>query len=84
MTVRAAIVVLAAGSGSRVGADRNKVLLPLLGKPLLASYSAFRSGHALNNKLLRALLADQDAFEVISFGDERQAPAGFGIPARAW
>ena len=36
MTVRAAIVVLAAGSGSRVGADRNKVLLPLLGKPLLA------------------------------------------------
>ena len=31
--------------------------LYLLGKPLLAAYSAFRSGHALNNKLLRALLA---------------------------
>jgi UDP-3-O-[3-hydroxymyristoyl] N-acetylglucosamine deacetylase len=58
--------------------------LYLVGKPLLAAYSAFRSGHALNNKLLRALLADQDSFEVVSFGDEREAPAGFGIPARAW
>jgi UDP-3-O-[3-hydroxymyristoyl] N-acetylglucosamine deacetylase len=58
--------------------------LYLVGKPLLAAYSAFRSGHALNNKLIRALLADQDAFEVVSFGDERQAPAGFAQPARAW
>lgn len=58
--------------------------LYLLGKPLLAAYGAFRSGHALNNKLLRALLADQDSFEVVSFGDERQAPAGFAQPARAW
>ena len=58
--------------------------LYLVGKPLLAAYSAFRSGHALNNKLLRALLADQEAFEVVSFGDEREAPAGFAAPARAW
>jgi UDP-3-O-[3-hydroxymyristoyl] N-acetylglucosamine deacetylase len=58
--------------------------LYLIGKPLLAAYSAFRSGHAMNNKLIRALLADQDAFEVISFADEREAPAGFGVPARAW
>jgi UDP-3-O-[3-hydroxymyristoyl] N-acetylglucosamine deacetylase len=58
--------------------------LYVLGKPLLASYSAFRSGHALNNKLIRALLADQDAFEVVSFADERQAPVGFAQPARAW
>ena len=58
--------------------------LYLIGKPLLAAYSAFRSGHALNNRLIRALLADQDAFEVVSFGDERQAPAGFAQPARAW
>ncbi len=58
--------------------------LYLVGKPLLAAYSAFRSGHALNNKLLRTLLADQDAFEVVSFGDEREAPAGFTLPARAW
>lgn len=58
--------------------------LYLIGKPLLAAYSAFRSGHALNNRLIRALLADQDAFEVVSFGDEREAPAGFAVPARAW
>jgi len=58
--------------------------LYLLGKPLLAAYSAFRSGHALNNKLLRALLAQRDAWEVVTFEDEQQAPAGFGQLARAW
>jgi UDP-3-O-[3-hydroxymyristoyl] N-acetylglucosamine deacetylase len=58
--------------------------LYLVGKPLLAAYSAFRSGHAMNNKLLRALLAQPDAFEVVSFDDEKQAPAGFAKPARAW
>jgi UDP-3-O-[3-hydroxymyristoyl] N-acetylglucosamine deacetylase len=58
--------------------------LYLVGKPLLAAYSAFRSGHGLNNQLLRALLADQDALEVVSFDDEREAPAGFVQPARAW
>ena len=49
--------------------------LYLLGKPLLAAYSAFRSGHAMNNVLLRELLAQQDAWEVVTFDDERQAPA---------
>jgi UDP-3-O-[3-hydroxymyristoyl] N-acetylglucosamine deacetylase len=58
--------------------------LYLMGKPLLAAYSAFRSGHAMNNKLLRALLAQDDAYEIVSFDDERQAPAGFAKPARAW
>ena len=58
--------------------------LYLIGKPLLAAYSAFRSGHALNNQLLRALLAQPDAYEVVRFDDERQAPAGFAKPARAW
>jgi UDP-3-O-[3-hydroxymyristoyl] N-acetylglucosamine deacetylase len=58
--------------------------LYVLGKPLLASYRAFRSGHALNNKLLRELLAHSDAYEVVSFEDERQAPVGFVQPARAW
>jgi UDP-3-O-[3-hydroxymyristoyl] N-acetylglucosamine deacetylase len=58
--------------------------LYLLGKPLLAAYSAFRSGHALNNKLLRALLAQRDAWEVVTFQDEQQAPAGFAQLARAW
>ena len=58
--------------------------LYLLGKPLLAAYSAFRSGHAMNNKLLRALLADQDAYEVVTFEDEKRAPKGFATLARAW
>lgn len=58
--------------------------LYLLGKPLLASYSAFRSGHALNNKLLRELLSRTDAWEVVSFADEKLAPKGFAQLARAW
>ena len=58
--------------------------LHLLGKPLLAAYSAFRSGHAMNNKLLRELLARPDAFEVITFDDEKHAPKGFATLAPAW
>lgn len=58
--------------------------LYLVGKPLLAAYSAFRSGHAMNNLLLRELLAQQDAWDVITFEDERQAPSGFAQPVRAW
>jgi UDP-3-O-[3-hydroxymyristoyl] N-acetylglucosamine deacetylase len=58
--------------------------LYLLGKPLLAAYSAFRSGHALNNKLLRELLSRPDAYEIITFEDEKTAPAGFATLARAW
>ena len=58
--------------------------LHLLGKPLLAAYSAFRSGHALNNKLLRELLAQSDAYEIVTFEDEKRAPKGFATLARAW
>jgi len=58
--------------------------LYLLGRPLLAAYSAFRSGHALNNRLLRELLSRPDAYEVVSFADERQAPRGLAQLAPAW
>ena len=58
--------------------------LYLIGKPLLASYSAFRSGHALNNKLLRELLLHTDAWEVVSFSNEKLAPRGFAQLAPAW
>ena len=58
--------------------------LYLIGKPLLASYSAFRSGHALNNLLLRELLSRTDAWEVVTFEDEKLAPSGFAQLARAW
>ena len=55
-----------------------------VGHPMLAAYSAFRSGHALNNRLLRELLARTEAWELVSFDNERQAPAGFAQLARAW
>jgi len=58
--------------------------LYLAGKPLLAAYSAFRSGHAMNNQLLRQLLDRPQAFEVVTFEDERRAPAGFSAMAPAW
>lgn len=58
--------------------------LYLLGKPLLASYSAFRSGHALNNLLLRELLQHTDAWDVVTFDDEKLAPSGFAQLAPAW
>ncbi|MEN9770959.1 MAG: hypothetical protein RLZZ180_2589 [Pseudomonadota bacterium] len=58
--------------------------LYLLGQPLIGAYSAFRSGHALNNKLLRQLLAQPDAWQVVTFDDERQAPRGLAQLAPAW
>jgi UDP-3-O-[3-hydroxymyristoyl] N-acetylglucosamine deacetylase len=58
--------------------------LHIVGHPLLARYLAFKSGHALNNKLLRALLADASAFEIVSFDDEKQAPRGLAELAPAW
>ncbi len=58
--------------------------LYLVGRPLLAAYSAFRSGHALNNKLLRELLAQPGSYEIVTFENEKLAPAGFAQVARAW
>jgi UDP-3-O-[3-hydroxymyristoyl] N-acetylglucosamine deacetylase len=58
--------------------------LYLVGKPLLASYSARRSGHALNNRLLRELLSRPETWDVVSFADEGRAPAGFARLAPAW
>ena len=58
--------------------------LYVIGRPLLAAYSAFRSGHAMNNQLLRALLAQPDAYEIVSFQQDREAPAGFAQLAPAW
>jgi UDP-3-O-[3-hydroxymyristoyl] N-acetylglucosamine deacetylase len=58
--------------------------LYIVGRPLLATYSAFRSGHGLNNKLLRELLSRPDAYEEVSFNDVRQAPPGFDSLMPAW
>ncbi len=58
--------------------------LHIAGKPLLASYVAYKSGHALNNKLLRKLLADPTAYDVVTFEADADAPRGFAELAPAW
>jgi UDP-3-O-[3-hydroxymyristoyl] N-acetylglucosamine deacetylase len=61
---------------------RHKILdaigdLYLVGHPLLASYSAHKSGHGLNNLLLRALLEQPDAYEIVAFDEVAGAPASY-------
>ncbi len=58
--------------------------MQVVGHPLLAAYTSFKGGHALNNLLLRELLADAEAYEIVTFEDERDAPAGFAELAPAW
>lgn len=58
---------------------RHKILdavgdLYLTGHQVLGAYTGFKSGHALNNRLVRAVLEDADAWEIVVFEDERQAP----------
>ncbi|WP_284619187.1 UDP-3-O-acyl-N-acetylglucosamine deacetylase [Aquabacterium humicola] len=54
------------------------------GRPMLAAYTAFKSGHALNNLLLRKLLDDRSAWDIVSFDDASQAPPGFAELAPLW
>ncbi len=49
--------------------------LYLLGHPLIGAFSGHKSGHALNNALIRALLEDEDAWEFVTFGNPEEAPA---------
>jgi UDP-3-O-[3-hydroxymyristoyl] N-acetylglucosamine deacetylase len=58
--------------------------MQVAGHPLLAAYTSFKGGHALNNLLLRELLKDPTAFDYVSFDDEREAPQGFAELAPAW
>jgi len=51
--------------------------LYLLGHSLIGQFTGYKSGHGLNNKLLRTLLADTSAWEKITFEDEGQAPISF-------
>lgn len=51
--------------------------LYLLGHPLVGAFSAHKSGHALNNKLLRALLENESAWELVSYEDPEDAPIAF-------
>ncbi|ALD91609.1 UDP-3-O-acyl-N-acetylglucosamine deacetylase [Cupriavidus gilardii] len=61
---------------------RHKILdaigdLYVVGHPLIGAYVANKSGHGLNNQLLRALLADEQAYEIVSFERQEEAPAAF-------
>ena len=61
---------------------RHKILdaigdLYVVGHPLIGAYVANKSGHGLNNQLLRALLADQEAYEIVTFDKLEEAPTAF-------
>ena len=57
--------------------------LYLLGHSLIGSFTGFKSGHALNNRLLRELLAIESAWELVSFEDEIDLPISFMQPIAA-
>jgi len=57
--------------------------LYLLGRSLIGAFSGYKSGHALNNKLLRTLIAHEDAWELVTFEDEKKAPISFMQPVQA-
>ena len=51
--------------------------LYLLGHPVIGAFEAYKSGHALNNALLRELLQQRDAWEFVSFTRDEDVPAAF-------
>ena len=55
----------------------------LLGHSLIGEFSAHKSGHELNNKLLRALLENDTAWEEVTYSDSRKAPISYATPAYA-
>jgi UDP-3-O-[3-hydroxymyristoyl] N-acetylglucosamine deacetylase len=57
--------------------------LYLLGHSLIGAFYGYKSGHQLNNQLLRTLLADRTAWEEVTFSDPAQAPISYAHPAQA-
>jgi len=57
--------------------------LYVLGHPLIGAFTAYKSGHALNNQILRTLLADADAWEYATFERVEEAPRSFQAPISA-
>lgn len=51
--------------------------LYLLGHSILGEYQGYKSGHGLNNQLLRAMLDQPDAWEIVTFDDEETAPISY-------
>jgi UDP-3-O-[3-hydroxymyristoyl] N-acetylglucosamine deacetylase len=68
---------------------RHKVLdaigdIYLLGNSVIGEFRAYKSGHALNNASLRALIAQPDAWEMVTFEDAERAPISYALnPAAA-
>jgi len=67
---------------------RHKILdavgdLYLAGGPILGAYEGFKSGHALNNKLVRALLAERSSWDEVVFESHEPVPVVFGVPLLA-
>ena len=61
---------------------RHKILdaigdLYIVGHPIIGAFEGYKSGHAVNNALLRKVLADETAFEWVEFPDEQDEPAAF-------
>jgi len=57
--------------------------LYLLGHPIIGEFSGHMSGHGHNNQLLRALLAQPQSYEVVTFADDADAPGGYAVPPLA-
>lgn len=55
----------------------------LLGHSMIGEFAGYKSGHGPNNALLRKVLADADAFEIVTFEDEADAPIGYARPVLA-
>ncbi|MEN5117796.1 UDP-3-O-acyl-N-acetylglucosamine deacetylase [Luteimonas sp. TWI662] len=67
---------------------RHKILdavgdLYLAGHPILGLFKGYKSGHALNNKLVRALLETRSAWDIVSFAEDDAAPVVYGAPVAA-
>jgi len=67
---------------------RHKILdaigdLYLLGHSLLGEFNGYKSGHGLNNQLVRALLADESAWETVTFDESDKAPISYATPVVA-
>ena len=61
---------------------RHKILdaigdLYIVGHPIIGAFEGYKSGHAINNALLRAVLADESAYEWVEFADDEDLPTAF-------
>ena len=61
---------------------RHKILdaigdLYIVGHPIIGAFEGYKSGHAINNALLRAVLADETTYEWVEFGDDENLPSAF-------